>query len=100
MVKHLCYREKTLHGQYVRDTEEVKDQQTWDLLKRGTLKKGTERLLTAAQDQALRTNYIRNMIEQQDVSPICRLCSERGGGGGGGTASHITTECKKLGQKN
>ena len=98
MVKQLYYREKTLHGQYVRDTEEVKDQQTWDLLKRGTLKKGTERLLTAAHDQALRTNYIRNMIEQQHVSPICRLCSERGGGRG--TVSHITTECKKLAQKN
>ena len=81
MVKQLYYREKTLHGQYVRGTEEVKDRQTWDLLIRGTLKKGTERLLTAAQDQALRTNYIGNMIEQQDVSPICRLCSERGGGG-------------------
>lgn len=81
MVKQLYYREKTLHGQYVRGTEEVKDRQTWNLLIRGTLKKGTERLLTAAQDQALRTNYIGNMIEQQDVSPICRLCSERGGGG-------------------
>ena len=23
-----------------------------------------------------------------------------GGGGGGGTVSHITTECKKLAQKN
>ena len=50
MVKQLYYREKTLHGQYVRGTKEVKDQQTWDLQKRGTLKKGTERLLTAAQD--------------------------------------------------
>ena len=57
------------------------------------MKKDTEGLLTAAQDQALRTNYIRNKIDRQDVSPMCRLCGERKE-----TVSHITTECKKLAQ--
>ena len=88
------YREKTLHGQYVRGTEDVRDPRAWDWLKRGTLKKETEDLLAAAQDQALRTNYIRNMIDKQDVSPMCRLCGEREE-----TVSHIVTECKKLAQK-
>ena len=72
-------------------TEDVRDPRTWDWLKRGTLKKETECLLTAAQDQALRTNYIRNMIDKQDVSPMCRLCGEREE-----SVSHIVTECKKL----
>ena len=67
------YREKTLHRQYVRGTEEVRDLRTWDWLKRGILKKETEGLLTTAQDQALRTNYIRNMIDKQDVSLMCHL---------------------------
>ena len=65
------YREKTLHRQNVRGTEEVRDLRTWDWRKRGILKKETEGLLTAAQDQTLWTNYIRNVIDKQDVSPIC-----------------------------
>ena len=31
------------------------------------MKKETEGLLTAAQDQALQTNYIKNKIDRQDV---------------------------------
>ena len=58
------------------------------------MKKETEVLLTSAQDQAFRTNYIRNMIDKQDVSPMCHLCGEREE-----TVSHIVTECKKLAQK-
>ena len=58
------------------------------------MKKETESVLTAAQDQALRTNYIRNMTDKQDVLPMCRLCGKREE-----TVSHITTKCKKLDQK-
>ena len=36
------------YGQCVRGTKEVRDPRTWDWLKRGTLKKETEALLTAA----------------------------------------------------
>ena len=64
----------------MRGTEEVKDQQTWDLLKRGTLKKGTERRLTAAQDQVLRTNYIRNMIEHKMFHRFVAYVVKGGGG--------------------
>ena len=35
-----------------------------------------------------------NMIDKQDFLPMCRLCGERKE-----TVSHITTECKKLPQK-
>lgn len=54
----------------VRCTEEVRDPQTWDWPKRATLKKETEGLLTATQDQALWT-YVRTMINKQDVSLMC-----------------------------
>ena len=40
---------------------------SWDWLKGGILKKETEGLLTAAQDQALQTNYIKKKIDRQDV---------------------------------
>ena len=73
----------------LRGTEEVRDSQSWDWLKRGTLKKETDGLLAAT----LRTNYIRNKIDRQDVLPMCRLCGEREE-----TVSLITTECKKLAQ--
>ena len=47
-------------------------------LKRGTLNKGTEGHLTAAQDQAIQTNYIsKNKIDKHHASPMCRLCGER-----------------------
>ena len=87
------YRGKALHGQFVRGTENIRDSESWNWLKRGTMKKETEGLLTAAQDQALRTNYIKNKIDKLDVSPMCRMCGEREE-----TVSHITAECKKLAQ--
>ena len=42
------YKEKPLHGQYVRSTEEIRDHKSWNWLKRGTLKKETEGTLMAA----------------------------------------------------
>ena len=63
------YKEKPLHGQYVRSTEEIRDYKSWNWLKRGTLKKETEGTLMAAQNQALRTNAIKSRIDKQDISP-------------------------------
>ena len=40
---------------------------------RGDLKE-TEGLITAAQDQALRTNVIKTKLEKQQLSPLCRMC--------------------------
>lgn len=88
------FKNKALHGQFERATEQVRDPESWGWLKRGILKKETEGLLTAAQDQALRTNSIKNRIDKEDVSPMCRLCGEREE-----TVSHIVTECKKLAQR-
>ena len=64
------------------------------MVKKGKLKKETEGLITAAQDQALRTNSIKNRIDKQQLSPACRLCGKRDE-----TVSHIVAECKMLAQK-
>ena len=88
------YKEKALHGQFYRKTEEDRDESSWDWLKRGKLKKETEGMLMAAQDQALRTNAIKSRVDKADVSPMCRLCGEREE-----TISHVVTECKMLAQK-
>ena len=84
---------KPLHGQFEKNTQ-GKDKKSWDWLKKGNLKKETEGLLMAAQDQALRTNNVKCHIDKQNISPLCRMCRERDE-----TVSHITAECSKLAQK-
>ena len=56
------YKQKVLHGQFYKNTEKVRDPLTWDWLKKGYLKKETEGMIMAAQDQALRTRYIRKEL--------------------------------------
>ena len=52
-----------MHGQYLRDIKDKTDNVIkWNFLKNGELKKETEGFLTAAQDQALRTNAIKTKI--------------------------------------
>ena len=51
-------------------------------------------MIIAAQDQALRTNSIKNWIDKQQISLACRLCGERDQ-----SVSHIVAECKMLAQK-
>ena len=51
-------------------------------------------MIMAAQDQALRTNSIKRVIDKQNVSAKCRICGEVDY-----TISHIVQECKKLAQK-
>ena len=57
------------------------------------MKKETEGLIMAAQDQAIRRNWIRHSIDKEDISPLCRLCGARAE-----TVSHIVSECKELAQ--
>lgn len=80
-----------LHGQILRQTEQVKAKRSWDWLKKGDWKKETEGLITATQDPALRTNVIKTSIEKQDVSPLCRLCGDKDA-----TRNHLICECSKM----
>ena len=84
---------KVMHGQFVRQTEEVRGEESWMWMTRGTLKRETESLLAAAQDQAIRTNYRRAKIEKDGTSPLCRMCKQTNE-----TVSHIVSECSKLAQ--
>ena len=42
-----------------------------ECLKKSRLKKETEGMIMAAQDQALRTNSIKRIIDKQNVSAKC-----------------------------
>ena len=57
------------------------------------MKKETEGLILAAQEQALRTNWIRKNIDGHEVSEKCRMCWERGE-----SIIHLIAKCKKLAQ--
>ena len=47
-----------MHGKFIRKTtEKVDKEKTWQWLSRGDLNVGTEALLCAAEEQAIRTNY-------------------------------------------
>ena len=51
---------KTLHGQYLKDTDRKTDCEiTWNWLKNGYLKREMEGFIRAAQDHAIRTNAIK-----------------------------------------
>ena len=56
-----------LHGQFGRDTDDKKSRKSWHWLRNGKLKRDTESLLSAAQEQALNTNSVRE-IYHKDVS--------------------------------
>ena len=55
----------------------MQDQKRWQWLKAGELKRETESLICAVHEQALRTNAVKNGIDHQYVSPVCRLCKEK-----------------------
>ena len=55
---------KVLHGQYLRQTKEVRSDPCWAWLQNGDLKSGAESLIVAAQNQSIRTNLIIAKIEK------------------------------------
>uniref|UniRef100_A0A1X7VKC9 Reverse transcriptase zinc-binding domain-containing protein n=1 Tax=Amphimedon queenslandica TaxID=400682 RepID=A0A1X7VKC9_AMPQE len=84
-----------MYGQYYRELSGVADcVNSWAWLQRSDLKSETEALICAAQEQALRTNYIKCKVDKTVESPLCQLCKEAGE-----SVYHIISECKKLAQK-
>ena len=83
------WQEKPLHDRFLRCTEEVASSKTWEWLRRGELKKETEGLITAAQDQSLRTNVMKARIDKSHVSSMCRMCNAAEE-----TVFHIVSECR------
>ena len=84
---------KVMHGQYRRQIITIADPYSWEWLKQQDLKKETESLIIAAQDQAVRTNYIKHRVDKTTASPLCRLCRSSSE-----TIDHILNGCPKLAQ--
>ena len=83
-----------LHGQFEKDTEAVKTKESWNWLRCGDLKRETDALIMAAQEQALNTNSIKKNIYKITDSDKCRLCGKNTE-----SVTHIISACPKLAQK-
>ena len=87
------WKQKRLHGQYVREKEGIDWDRTWQWIANGDFKGCTEALICSAQEQALRTNYTRFHIDHTAESPLCRMCGSKEE-----TVAHVGSECGKLAQ--
>ena len=63
-------------------------------MRKSELKRCTEALICSAQEQSIRTNYIKYNIDKTAMSLLCRMCGTKNE-----TISHIVSECGKLAQK-
>ena len=68
-------------------------QEDLDMAKKGHLKRETESFLIAAQNNAIRTNYVKAKIDKMQQNSKCWTCGDRDE-----TMNHIC-ECSKLAQK-
>ena len=56
------WEDKALHGQYLRQTKEVRSEQSWVLLQNGDLRREPENLIVAAQNESIRKNFVKAKI--------------------------------------
>ena len=63
-----------LHGQYLRQTKEVRSDQCWAWLQIGDLKREIESLIVAAQNQSIRTNLVKARINKSQGDSLCKVC--------------------------
>ena len=88
------WEENILHGQYLRETKEVRSDQCWDWLQNGDLKREAESLIVAAQNQSIRTNLVKAKIDKSQGDLLCRVCRKVDE-----SIDHIVSGCSKLAQK-
>ena len=88
------WEEKVLHGQYLRQTKKVRNDQCWAWLQNGDLKRETESLIVADQNQSIRTNLVKARIDKSQGDSLCRMCRKVDE-----SIDHILSGCSKLAQK-
>ena len=67
------WKVKQIYGRFKRLTSDITHEETWTWLRKGNLKRKTESLLVAAQNSAIRTNYIKARIDKTQQNSKCRL---------------------------
>ena len=76
--QEIIWREKKMYGQFVRDhRDDVEKQKSWEWVTKADLKATTKALIFAAQEQAIRTNYVKFHIDRTISSTLCRMCGQQ-----------------------
>ena len=88
------WEEKVLHGQYLRQTKELRSDQCWAWLQNRDLKRETETLTVAARNQSIRTNLVKASIDKSQGDSLCRVYRKVDE-----SVDHIVSGCSKLVQK-
>ena len=70
---------------------EFRDAWSWTWLQKSDLKKATEGTLLALQEQAIRIRSVKFHIDEENISPLCRMCGEREE-----MIAHLISEFKNL----
>ena len=65
------WEEKVLHGQYLKQTKEVRSDQCWAWLQNSDLNRETEGLIAAVQNQSTRTNLVKAKIDKSQGDSLC-----------------------------
>ena len=71
------WEEKQIHRYFKRQTQEISHQKTLTWLRKGNLRRETESLIIAAQDNAIRTNYIMAKKDKTQLNSKCRICGTK-----------------------
>ena len=88
------WEEKQLYWHFKWQTSEISHKKTWTLLRKGNLKRETESLLIAAQNNTIRTNDVKARIDKMQQNIRWRLCDNRDK-----TINHKISEYSKLVQR-
>ena len=67
------WEEKVLHGQYLRQTNEVRSDQSCVWVQNEDLKRETKSLIVTAQNQSIRTNLVKAKIDKSQGNSLCRV---------------------------
>ena len=83
-----------LYGHFKQLISNIAHRKMWTWLIKGNLKRETESLQIAVQNNAIRTNHIKARIDKTQQNSRCRLHGNRDK-----IINHIICECSKLAQK-
>ena len=93
-LKQNCH-EKKMYGQFIREMpKKVDKDKSWQWLSKSDLKIRTEAMLCAAQEQTVRTSYVKHHIDKTSESPLCKLCGKKGE-----NVQHLVSGCEKIDQR-
>ena len=85
------WEKKQLYSRFQRLINTMSPEKTWTGLRKGNLKRETESLLIAAQDNAVRSNHIKARIDKTQQNSECGNRDE--------TINYIISECSKFAQR-